>query len=91
MIEQEIQTQMVIEESDVLVRNRKTINEVEILEQNQDPATPQQVENENNETVCDKSDYTRYPQRVRKKPSYFNEYITDENINDQVLTNIDYC
>lgn len=31
------------------------------------------------------------PSRVRKKPEYLSEYVTDESGDDQVLTNIDYC
>lgn len=28
---------------------------------------------------------------MRKKPGYLNEYVTEKENDDQVMTNIDYC
>ena len=46
--------------------------------------SPVQVDEANHEP-------TRHPSRVRKKPSYLSEYVTGEENDDPVLTNIDYC
>lgn len=44
----------------------------------------------NSEAQTSETNKERYPTRVRKKPDYLSEYVTDET-DDQVLTNVDYC
>lgn len=90
--EQQTQTVLSSDDDDLEANKtyqRPTLELEETTESMQDePEVSSPVSNSETQTTETNAD--RYPTRVRKKPSYLKEYVT-ENSDDQVLSNIDYC
>lgn len=90
--EKQTQTDTTSEDKDVQVRERPNMNRESPSTSSQEPGTDNQPEVNSQMPLSDETENSRrYSSRTRKKTDYLNEYESGEDMDDQVLTNIDYC
>lgn len=88
-IEQQTQTVLSSDDDFETTDQRPTV-ELEVTSDSMQDKPEESSPESNSEAQTTENDSNRYPTRVRKKPSYLEEYVTENN-DDLVLTNIDYC
>lgn len=90
--EKQTQTDTTSEDEDIQVRERPNVNRESPSTSSQEPCMDNQPEVNSQMPLSDETENSRrYHSRTRKKPDYLNEYESGEDIDDQVLSNIDYC